>query len=427
MKKIKTTIIFLIALTSIFFISTSSVPNVLGADLDYHDVIIEFKSGNTSIAPSLSLIIGSITDPDNGGNNITSPPEHNYIILKDSVEISSGIMTASGNVWSSDVDLSGFEDGLYIVAFNFTTVSGVKRGYVEMTDQSFTLAHVLLIDYTALFDIDDDGFTISFEKLKSSNTNGKDVNELSVTSATYHVGKNGREVFSGNLNYNSGKYDTDVSMSWKFSGEFYVWVEFTYDGVDYSTYVIDDPIITHIVIRSAPMETSILVVAIIIGTVIAVLALIIIRSKRGSGRIENRKVAKETGPIEVIDLKKKNVQKLDTKKITKKKQKGKTQVNKDLIFSVPQWEEEDLVGDSESYEAVNDETTSLHEELSYSMHCPECDSWFEIEKFVEIDCPKCDASLSLAMYCRSEDKWFDVPKPGDYDCPTCSKKLVLSK
>ncbi|MBD3349936.1 MAG: hypothetical protein GF364_00440 [Candidatus Lokiarchaeota archaeon] len=259
-----------------------------------------------------------------------------------------------------------------------------------------------------------------------------DVNSSNTDYAKYHVLKDGNEIISGDLNYIEPNHFkvTGISLKFKGSGTYAVWVEISYLGTVTST---EDQIngSEHYIDRSKPLEDFMWYAIIIVSLVILAIIAAIIVSKRSRRETKKRmKIKQKTGPIEVIDFKQ-NAQRLSAKKKEKKK-KGVTEANEDLIFSVPKWEVDELENgseeDSTSMDAERDIISVATEKKSgFSMHCPSCNAWFEIDEYIVTDCPECGTALSLAMYCPNDDKWFDVPEPGKYECPICSKQLKYSK
>ena len=78
---------------------------------------------------------------------------------------------------------------------------------------------------------------------------------------------------------------------------------------------------------------------VIIGIIVAiVITIVFIRFRKNKGSYE-RKTTDDKGAIKIKEISKEELKK--AKKEEKEKEKGRTEVSKDLIFSVPQWETDD--------------------------------------------------------------------------------------
>ncbi len=231
---------------------------------------------------------------------------------------------------------------------------------------------------------------------------------------------------TGSLTYQSENSFIGQNINVKYgSGVYYIWITIDYDYIS-GTVSSEDQINIpgHYFPRSAPLEDLVFYVIILAIVIGIVLVIAFIYAKRGHGRVEKRKkTALSEKPLEVIEIDKTKTTKTQLSK-TVQKEKGKTQANKDLIFSVPQWEEEELESQesiSDTRQAASDGSTS-----AYSLHCPQCNSWIEIDEYIKAKCPNCESPLYLAVYCPKDQKWFDVPEKGDFKCPICSGPLKYS-
>jgi len=286
--------------------------------------------------------------------------------------------------------------------------------------ESFQIAYIVSVDSAEINYIN---IQVYFTPQGST----PDINASSLDYAKWFVEKDNRVIRQGDLKFVSDNHfeSGQISLKWLGSGTYYAWIEVSYKGNVTSTESEKDDT-SHKVLRSAPLEDFLHIATIIIAIVIAVIIIAIIISRRGLRQEQKRlKASMIEKPIEIIDINKSNIKKIEKKQ--QKKQKGRTQISQDLIFSVPQWEEEDL-------EKLNDETSETKEgskdleaKIIYSLHCPSCNNWFEIDEYVETDCPNCQTKLLLALYCDKCDKWFDVPKMGEYKCPKCSNPLKFQK
>ncbi len=192
---------------------------------------------------------------------------------------------------------------------------------------------ILNIEYQVI-NTDNDTFNIDCYNITFSSTN-ENVTNLNVSVYKYHVMKNGVELteLSGNLDYVSpGKFKKEgISLIWKGSGTYSVWLEFQHDSQTITTQqYISSP---HLFERTALVEDFLFAMIIIIpiSIIVAICVFIYLRKKPSS--LEKRKKNKKEKSIDIIDLKKEK-----GKKEKQKSEKGKTQADKDLIFSVPQWE-----------------------------------------------------------------------------------------
>jgi len=252
------------------------------------------------------------------------------------------------------------------------------------------------------------------------------VTNENVEYAKWHLEKNDREIKSGDLKFIYENYfeSDQISLKWLGSGTYSIWIEIKFMGNITSTESLkNEP--NHKITRSAPLEDFLWITLIIVSIIVIVIIIAIFISRRGLRQEEKRlKSGLIEKPVEIIDISKSNIQKIQ--KQSEKKQKGKTQVSTDLIFSVPQWEEEDLEAVSEQIgvppESLTQPKIEQKKEI-YTLHCASCNNWYEIDEYIESECPNCKTKLMIALYCNKCNKWFDVPKLGTYQCPKCSNKL----
>jgi hypothetical protein len=422
-------------LFSILSLIFSSSLSPVKAELIYGNIVSQYYNDPTTNIPTVNVSIDHIYTTASGGYdlNITHPEIANdsYIIYSsaDDSVVKWGQMNLDGYNYNLEIPLSDVANGTYYLGFEFEDDVVNKTDDLFKSETTFTVIHSLQIIWSITPADDGNTVTIKTTLVTPTYSSLPAVDDTTVGQARYHLLKDSTEVKVGNLVYNSGSGDfeaNDVSLVGLGSGNFSVYVDIEYlplGKICSSIYGMNMNL--HWFMRSAPFEDLLWISLIIIGAIAVVVIAVFIYAKKGSANVERRKKpVKENAPLEVIDIKKGNVQKIDTRKLPQK-EKGKTKASKDLIFSVPQWEEEEF--SAEIGEVTSSSNAPISKSIIYSMHCPKCNSWFEIDDFVEIECPKCSESLSLAMYCSKDDKWFDVPKLGDFKCPVCSGALKLSK
>ncbi|MHA1872172.1 MAG: hypothetical protein ACTSXF_14595 [Promethearchaeota archaeon] len=432
MRKSKYKYFIFILLVNLFALNMISIGHVK-ADIIYYGVQVNVFTGSQKV-PTLNLTIDHIYDTNTSSNLNESYPNISDFFIIYSLDthepVDHGNMNRTGEKYHAIYPLSKVPNGDYYVGFNFS--SSQPNGGQNSTDfnQKYKIhvEHTLYIQYVVT-PTEDNNINIAVTYVGSTYEYDPEVTASNVKIAKYHILKNGISILSGNLTYQSpGKFvANDVSLKNRGSGNFSVWVEFETTFMENKIVDTKDEasIVGHYYTRSAPFEDLFWITLIIIGAAFVIIIGLIIYAKRSSASITKTKPRKEKDTVEVIDIKRANVKKLDIHK--QKEEKGKTKASEDLIFSVPQWTEEDLEATQTSAASEGEGEVTSEQEISYSLHCNKCNSWYEVEEFVEIDCPKCGAPLNLAMYCPNDDTWFDVPKPGNYNCPKCGKPLKYSK
>ncbi|GAB4310642.1 MAG: hypothetical protein Kow0069_10930 [Promethearchaeota archaeon] len=219
-----------------------------------------------------------------------------------------------------------------------------------------------------------------------------------------------------------------VDLSWGGQGTMNLTVSFKFVG-DPQTYSLSTTFE-----RAQSTELIIMVVGILGGILVVVLLSVAVWVKRkghGLDRYEaDKKKKKKEKEIKILeispaDIKKAKRGKLPAKKKEEKKEreKGKTQESEDLIFSVPQWEVDEL----EESETAVEEAAASEPKFSYNLHCSTCNNWYQVEEFSKQKCPTCKKQMNVAVWCLHCQKWFDVPVPGQYSCPTCGQPLKFKK
>jgi len=130
---------------------------------------------------------------------------------------------------------------------------------------------------------------------------------------------------------------TEFDLAWSGSGTFYVTVEFETDDMSKSVETDVSVKDQHVYYRLNIIE-PLLLILFIGGPIIAIVIVIIfIRVKRQGVSVE-RKVKESKGEIKIKEISKEEIKAAKKQKKIEPKEKGKTEVKEDLIFSVPKWE-----------------------------------------------------------------------------------------
>lgn len=415
----------------IIFISgilTFTIPVSGDPGLEYGPVSYTLST-NSQEVPQIYIKTEYVYDDVNLVNLSTGLDNNSFVIIDHSTDkhVKNGLLDydSGDDSFSKLISLADVPEGDYYFALDFD--SGTDSNYTEFyADDPFTVEHTIYMDYSVVPSSDLSSFSIDLQT--SPTYTGYDALNDTNCVIKYHLKKGNIQVKEDTLNYVSeNEFEANgINLKGFGSGTFYVWLELdcNYLSETITTEDVQDAI-GHSFTRSAPLEDILTWIILVAVVVILVVVGALIYARRGAGRVEKRTKKKEDEVIEVLDLKKSSATHLDTNR-KKKKQKGKTEVNKDLIFSVPQWEEEDLEAEKAAAD-FNIEESIDEAPNQYTMHCSECDSWYEVDDLVELDCPKCGVPLSLAMYCPNDEKWFEVPDAGAYDCPKCSGPLRYSK
>lgn len=384
---------------------------------------------DADMVPQLSISVSYVLDCNSGLNltDVTAANNHSYVIIDKSNDavVMTGLMDydSSDDSFDAVASLGAIPNGVYYFAMNFSRVSDGEWNYTEyLKSTGFQVSHTVKIQYTVTISPD----MTSINIICTTNPTYALDPALDNTNAevTYHIRKDSITVATGSLTYQSANLFTGQNINVKHgTGIYYVWITIDYDhvtGTISSENQINIP--GHFFPRTAPLEDLlfyVIILAIVLGII---LAIVFVYAKRGHGRVEKRKkTVVADKPLEVIEIDKTKTTKTQLGKSVQK-EKGKTQANKDLIFSVPQWEEEEL----ETQESKSDSpqtTISTTSSSTYSLHCPQCNSWVEIDEYIKAKCPNCENPLLLAVYCPKDQKWFDVPEKGDFKCPICSGPL----
>jgi DNA-directed RNA polymerase subunit RPC12/RpoP len=324
---------------------------------------------------------------------------------------------------------------------------------IEVTN-NFAIDHFVNIVFSLVYYQNEDKVTILVDTAKSSyNPNLSSIEPASITpelasSAKYSLRneKDKSEVAKGNLNYDavSQKWITDVNMKDIKAGSYYAVLSFEVEGIQGVVTTPNEKSDKNSVEKKIVGNNYMLYVYIVIGASVAILAGIGLYLKRAQKNIE-RKPEKKAGPIEIVEISKSELKK--TRLATPPKKKATAMNKTGLIFNVPTWEVEDdeVTDTSESFSSPVASAASTSSAasssspvfstspiaaappVSYTLHCPGCNSWFEIDFFEKMQCPKCSTDLDVAMWCKLCNKWFDVAEPAEVNCPLCSSKLGYSK
>ncbi|MHA1732162.1 MAG: CHY zinc finger protein [Promethearchaeota archaeon] len=357
--------------------------------------------------------------------------------------------------WHVDgASISSFPNGEYSLNVEVSNVSETNAD--DITTKNFTIKHEYYFsdNLTASYIAKDDSVTLlnSFIPIATTYTGSDNASYIGNASATVHkysvINKWGKTTREGNLTWD-GKtslwlFPSEVPLAWSGQGNQTLKVEFQFKGYD-SPYTLQTSYE-----RGNSRELIILILGIagVLTGVIVTVAVVYIKKKgHGLDRYEVDKKKKKESEIKVIeistsDIKKARKGKLPAAKKGKvkeekpKKEKGKTQESEDLIFSVPQWEVDELdegTGEveqevvEEKVEEEADVTATGEVQFNYNMHCPSCNSWYQVDRAEGVKCPDCGVPLNVAVWCQHCQKWFDVPKPGKYACPICQNPLSFKK
>jgi Zn finger protein HypA/HybF involved in hydrogenase expression len=230
----------------------------------------------------------------------------------------------------------------------------------------------------------------------------------------------------GNLTYSTefGSWSANVDVLRKM-GDFYAVVTFKSINMAYSTTTENTwQEGTNLATRPFTFTDYLeIIIGLGIGGVI-LFTILIMKFTKKKEQIVERPKADAKKPLEIVEISKDSlkIQKLDPKSIKKVKKLD----DKGLIFNVPTWEveEEEMETTATGASASTVVSTSY---AGFTLHCPGCNSWYEVDEYEKLDCPKCGKGLEVAMWCVKCQKWFDVPKPMEVNCPKCTQKLQYGK
>jgi hypothetical protein len=347
---------------------------------------------------------------------------------------------------------------------NFTALTGLAYSSQIVP---ISIPHYVIIQFTTSFDNATYDFGIRVLKATSTYFGTRSKGALNSTTATIHkfsIRENGTKIekMSGNLNYSSTGFWEATPNVRNLAGIFYVVLTFSTDGLGNGTSTTD----TLTADNSFTRTISILdywLYFVYAGVALAIIFIIIvIRSamKKTRDSIEGvNPTQKKEKAIEIVDISKAELKKL--KLATPVKKKVKKVDESSLIFNVPTWEmdeeevEEEPVGAETSVPSGTSSTAASSSIASSTktakvatsaaassskqtqkvaakpssliLHCSKCNSWYEVDEYIKIDCPKCDIGLNVAMWCNACAKWFDVPEPGNVNCPKCTARLQYNK
>ena len=334
-----------------------------------------------------------------------------------------------------------------VVKTNFTWGSfGV---YSTETTETFAITHkVVITQYTMTYS---QGIVNIIATAKCTYQDAVVVNDPG-TIAQYSIrdAETKEEVLSGDLTYQGSSWAAAVDMAGK-SGEYYAVLRFKTAEVStfFSTPDEADP--THGNQWEVSFDIGQYLIYIILGSVAAVLLVVIIvvvTTKKKENVIDRHAPdkKKKDKPLEIVEISKGELKKQKLGTGANKKTPVKKLDDKGLIFNVPTWEVEEeeeptapvMAPPSAATAAARTSSTAPAsasapvkkapvQKTGYTLHCPGCNSWYEVDEYEKLGCPKCNTDLEVAMWCRQCSKWFDVPEPMDVDCPICAQKLSYSK
>lgn len=330
--------------------------------------------------------------------------------------------------------------GLYIEVVSIETGNQVKSGNSTTSLDLFNVSHVYYFEEEIFAYYDDSSDTVQVAEIKiATSYTGPGYNEklANATTAQYCLLDAGGDLkATGDLIWiqDSSTWATPgIEMAWQGQGNFTLEVTFQFPG-SAQVHMESDTFQ-----RFNQSETIIVgIIITIIVLVAVVVTVVVIMKRRGTGLEKYEKsVKKKKRDIKVLEISSSDIKKAKRGKLPDKKKakeqektKGRTKESNDLIFSVPQWEVDEL--DEEETETQEEETGSEQEttvpgDFTYNLHCPGCNSWYQVEDFTGQKCPECKTNLAIAVWCTQCEKWFDVPTPGEYSCPLCDRPLNFKK
>ena len=181
-----------------------------------------------------------------------------------------------------------------------------------------------------------------YAKVKDEDTD-QDISEDDMKTHRFHIyrDKEGKNlVDSGDLEFDDEDEEwflTKFDLAWSGSGTFYVTVEFKTKEMSNSVETDISDKDEHVYSRLNIME-PLLLILLIGGPILAVVIVIIFIRVKKQGVSVERKVKESKGEIKIKEISKEEIKAAKKKKKVEPKEKGKTEVKEDLIFSVPKWE-----------------------------------------------------------------------------------------
>jgi len=153
-----------------------------------------------------------------------------------------------------------------------------------------------------------------------------------------------QKVLSGDLVWSTERNVWEkrgIGLLWTWGGKFYVTVEFKNAAMSTSeeTSIVDDSF--HSYERSGIEEIIITSIVIVCGIIGVAVLIVVMKLKKQDKSLERKTKDLSKEGIKISVIKKGELETSKGEKKKEKKEKGKTEVKEDLIFSVPQWEVDD--------------------------------------------------------------------------------------
>jgi hypothetical protein len=309
------------------------------------------------------------------------------------------------------------------VQTNFTYMAA-NYSSIETTE-IFSLHHKILITLTILYVTGEQYARVTATAISTFN------NEVIVTgnavTATYKLINTADNSIKkqGNLSYSATAESWAVSIDMTdIKGTYNIEVAFSCNNIG-GIFIkqSSEPIVAEIAIDPIPF-----IIAGGAAFVVILIIIVVVVKKKSEKVIDRSKQEKKSNkPLEIVEISRTELKK--TKLGGMKKTPVKKLDEKGLIFNVPTWEvdEEEPETAVASAVATTETSAAVAATTSYTLHCPGCNSWYEVDEYEKLECPKCNTALEVAMWCRQCSKWFDVPEPMDVDCPICNQALKYGK
>jgi hypothetical protein len=402
------------------------------------------QSTNVSMKPDLIVLtVASIKSTDQSLSNfpvdqILNDSHLPYASFSVIETLPSAAIKASGtfkynnvtNTWGATLSTAGLsESSSYAIRTNFTTLSG--GAYSREETSIFAVKHYIKLVFALSYDATTNTAKLLVTSSKTSFQN-KEITTASSFSYSLRDHTTDKEVGSGDLTYDTTAkfWKADISMK-GLVGQFYLILTCKTDDV-LEPHVTKDSV-TNLITTQAGLDAYLVYIILIAAAIVGFLIIILVSIKKKKNKIERAPKKEKQKAIKVIEISKSELKK--TRLTSPKKKKVKKMDENALIFNVPTWEveeeEEEIPTIAPATGVAGSTTTAVAPSPakveSYTLHCPGCNSWYELDEFEKIECPKCDTVLEIAMWCTPCAKWFDVPEIMEVNCPICNDKLGYSK
>lgn len=266
---------------------------------------------------------------------------------------------AGGDYWYANISCKDYVESIYAVKVHFHNGTDA---FVSDYSESIKIEHYIKTSF--LIQGPD---SLQRDVLKINNIEAFSTYKYSTipitkdtaTVARWRIvqGSTSNILRQGDLFWNetASKWDIgEIGLAFLGIGDFWVALEFKTEELDESEITATFDASLHMFSRYNVMEIVILLV-IILGAILgAIIAIAIIYMKKSTASLERKHKKEKKKDIKIKEITKQDLKEAKERKTEKKpkekKEKGKTEASKDLIFSVPTWEDEDLEGNSEDEE-----------------------------------------------------------------------------